>query len=197
MLCAKADWKSAPPSEVRPAAERGLEAPPAPKNWEGEFVKLMARLVSAEVGAARFGELAPGEVVMLLKRAKEMKPLRRVGTILYPVFMGALVLHLGYTSAARGNVDPLVWILAASVVVYVVGNWIQAGWLPVVYSLEWSPAGLSARLLWWSDVIPPGTEVAVRFGLIVTAVRSPGGRWYPVPGVVFDQLVEARGEGGE
>ncbi len=84
------------------------------------------------------------------------------------------------------------WAIAFFWGVYVVGDRIQAGWLPGIYSLEWSPAGLDARLLWWSDVIPPGTEVVVRFGLLVTAVRSPGGRWYPVPGVVFDRLMEAR-----
>ena len=159
-------------------------------------MRMTARLVSAEVGSSRFGEFAPGEQVMLLRRANAMRPLRRVGTVVYPVCMGVVFVIIGYNSTTGWSLDPLLWIVVASVGVFVLGNCIQAGWFPGMYSLEWSPEGLNARLLWWSDVIPPGTEVAVRFGLIVTAVRSPVGRWYPVPGVVFDGLVEARG-GGE
>lgn len=175
----------------------GLEASRS-KNWEGEPVKMMARLVSAEVGAARFGELAPGEVVMLLKRAREMRPIRSAyANFLMPASFVLLLFTFVRSSTGGWTVDPLLGLAATFLGIVALGQWIQSGWLPVVYSLEWSPAGLSARLLWWSDVIPPGTEVAVRVRLLSTAVRSPGGRWYPVPGEVFDRVVEARGEGGD
>lgn len=153
---------------------------------------MTARLVSAEVGAARFGEFAPGERIPLLRRASAMYPVRRVVTILCPVMFAIMFVPHMYKTVSGGNVDPLHVVMALLLGWFVVGNSIQAGWLPGIYSLEWSPAGLDAKLLWWSDVIPPGTEVVVRFGLLFIAVRAPAGRWYPVPGVVFDRLVEAR-----
>jgi hypothetical protein len=158
---------------------------------------MMARLVSAEVGSSRFGEMAPGEPIMLLRRARAIRPVRGfVQGVFLPLMLAMVLVRLAYHPKFGWSTDPVVWFVGISLAVHVLGDRIQAGWFPGIYSLEWSPEGLDARLLWWSDVIPSGTEIAVRFGLIVTAVRSPAGRWYPVPGVVFDRLVEARG-GGE
>jgi hypothetical protein len=159
-------------------------------------MKVQARLVAAEVGLNRFGEYATGEQVMLLKQARALRPVRSaVASVYVPFMFSLLFISMAHSSSTGLSTDPFVWVFGCSVILYVVLDRIQAGWLPALYALEWSPTGLDARLLWWSDVIPPGTEVTVRFGLLVTAVRSPGGRWYPVPGEVFDRLVEARGEG--
>lgn len=158
---------------------------------------MKARLVSAEVGLNRFGEYATGEQVLLLKQARAVRPVRTaVTSVFMPVMFSLIFISMAYSSSAGWSTDPFVWLYMCILALYVVLDRIQAGWLPVFYAIEWSPTGLNARLLWWSDVIPPGTEVMVWFGLLVTAVRSPGGRWYPVPGEVFDRLVEARGEGG-
>ncbi|MCC5823846.1 MAG: hypothetical protein LAT64_08865 [Phycisphaerales bacterium] len=157
---------------------------------------MTARLVPAEVGSARLGELAAGEQVMLLKRAESMRPVRSAYVNFVMPMLLILVLYVLWRSLSAGGgwiVDLFVWFAAGAFGLTVLVQWVQAGWLPAVYSLEWSPRGLSARWLWRSDVIPPGTEITVRIAMHSTSVRSPAGRWYPVPGEVFDLIVERRG----
>ncbi len=131
---------------------------------------------------------------MLLRRLSAMRPVRFVAAgVVFPLILAALALPAVHRMGMLASGWAVLWV--GCMVAYVAWEWARAGWLWPVYSLEWSPEGLAARFLWRSDVIPPGSEVLVKIGNLTTAVRSPAGRWYPLPAEVFDRLVEAVDDG--
>ena len=131
---------------------------------------------------------------MLLRRLSAMRPVRRaIAGVVVPVMFAIVLLPPAFRQGS--GAAPWALVSACFLVAYLALEWGKAGWLPPVYALEWSPEGLGVRLLWRSDVIPPGSEVLVKIGTLTTAVRSPEGRWYPLPAEVFDRLVEAADDG--
>lgn len=144
-----------------------------------------------EPNIGRLGGVDSIGPVDILSIIKWMRPYRIVFSnfclpAVFIFFAGRLSLP---TTSYRGF-DPFVWPILVLSIVFTLWNWAQSGWLPRVYAATWSQRGLEVRLFGYAHTFEAGAAVEAKRMLLVAALRSPDGRWYPLPSEVFDRLVE-------
>lgn len=145
---------------------------------------------SSDEVSATLGEFAFGERTPILSIGPRWE--RWCGVLSVTGFLGVMAWS-AYNSWAGGYLTgediAMRLIFGGMFAALGVGYAIRWGWLPFIYDLGWSPAGLEASLFRRRFVFPPGSRVRVNeswppFMLI----RSPRGRWVPVPRRILESI---------
>lgn len=150
----------------------------------------LARIRDNSVVHYRLGSELPGEELNLLT---QLVPWRRrvlgpvcafaalVGVVSFAVLLGAP--HRLSRISFGAFMFWMVWIAASGAVL--------GGFLPWVYAVKWSPAGLSVELFWRRTHVEPDAVVRVTaIPLVGVLVRPKDGRWFILPMFLRDLVLD-------
>jgi hypothetical protein len=150
-------------------------------------------IVPYELGLNRLGGEQSAGSFDALSLVKWTAPYRVVfSNIILPAIFVFLAGRISAGSSSGYGFSPFVLPILAVAAVFTLWNWAQSGWLPRVYAATWSQGGLEIHLFGSTHAFDAGAPVEAKRMPLVAALRSPGGRWYPLPSEVFDRLVERR-----